>query len=136
MAAGDLTTSQGYIFTAADVELFVSSLLEKIQSTQKDPGQYSEVTSLDGVSSLPCFHVSGSAYELVRVAIASLKGVDGKSIEMQVNADNTKIQYRLVGADTWTDLIALSVIEQPAIDAVVNPLKNSTYADGTLTINI
>lgn len=118
MAAGDITTSQGYIFSEADVQLFVPSVLQKIQTTQKDPGQYSLVSSLDGISSLPCFHLSGSVYELVRVAVSVLKGTDGKQVELQVNSDNTYLQWRYAGG-SWTNLLALSTIKGDSGDKVV-----------------
>jgi hypothetical protein len=42
-------------------------------------------------------------------AVTSLKGDDGREIELQVNA--THIQWRYVGDVSWTDLIALSELK-------------------------
>ncbi|WP_099465558.1 hypothetical protein [Parabacteroides provencensis] len=78
MAAGDLITSKGYIFTPADVELFVSTLVEKIQSTAKDPGQYDIVDVLDDtITSLPVFKESGNTFKLVRIMVSLFKGDKG-----------------------------------------------------------
>ena len=55
-------------------------------------------------------HVSGSTYELVRVAMTVLKGVDGKQVELQENTDKTYIQWRYTDGD-WTNLIAVADIK-------------------------
>lgn len=78
MAAGDIITSEGYIFTPEDVQLFASSLVEKIQSTAKDPEQYELVTVLDDtISSLPVFKKTGNAIKLVRILMTAFKGEKG-----------------------------------------------------------
>lgn len=97
MAAGDIIFEDGTIVTPNDMEKLMPALVALISSTQKDPGQYEEVKSLQGVSSLPVFQQAGNVYKLVRVAVELLKGVDGREIYLQVNADRTYIQWR------WTD---------------------------------
>ncbi|MCD7849534.1 MAG: hypothetical protein LUH63_07185 [Parabacteroides sp.] len=78
MAAGDIITSKGYIFTPADAELFVSALVEKIQSTAKDPEQYDLVEVLDEtISSLPVFKRTGNTIKLVRILMTAFKGDKG-----------------------------------------------------------
>lgn len=78
MAAGDLITSSGYTFTPEDVELFVSSLVDKIQSTAKDPDQYELVTVLDQtISSLPVFKKIGNTTKLVRISMSALNVGEG-----------------------------------------------------------
>lgn len=97
MAAGDIIFEDGTIVTPNDMEKLMPALVALISSTQKDVGQYEEVKSLQGVSSLPVFQQAGNVYKLVRVAVELLKGVDGREIYLQVNADRTYIQWR------WTD---------------------------------
>lgn len=97
MAAGDIIFEDGTIVTPNDMENLMQPLVALISSTQKDVGQYEEVKSLQGVSSLPVFQQAGNVYKLVRVAVELLKGVDGREIYLQVNADRTYIQWR------WTD---------------------------------
>ncbi|WP_459187284.1 tail fiber domain-containing protein [Parabacteroides sp. APC149_11_2_Y6] len=97
MEAGDIIFEDGTIVTPNDMEKLMPALVALISSTQKDPGQYEEVKSLQGVSSLPVFQQAGNVYKLVRVAVELLKGVDGREIYLQVNADRTYIQWR------WTD---------------------------------
>lgn len=80
MAAGDIITSKGYTFTPADVQLFVSSLVEKIQSTAKDPDQYDLVTVLDDtITSLPVFRKIGNTIKVVRILMTAFKGDKGDS---------------------------------------------------------
>lgn len=97
MSAGDIIFEDGTIVTPNDMEKLMPELVALISSTQKDVGQYEEVKSLQGVSSLPVFQQAGNVYKLVRVAVELLKGVDGREIYLQVNADRTYIQWR------WTD---------------------------------
>ncbi len=97
MTAGDIIFEDGTIVTPNDMEKLMQPLVALISSTQKDVGQYEEVKSLQGVSSLPVFQQAGNVYKLVRVAVELLKGVDGREIYLQVNADRTYIQWR------WTD---------------------------------
>ena len=89
-----------------------------IASTAKDPGQYEEVSSLTGVSSLPAFQVLGSTYKLVRVALSVLKGVDGREVFLQVNQDKTYIQWRYTDGN-WQNLVALSDLKGTAGDTPV-----------------
>ena len=110
MAAGDIILSDGTTITPED--------LQKIASTAKDPGQYEEVSSLTGVSSLPAFQVLGSTYKLVRVALSVLKGVDGREVFLQVNQDKTYIQWRYTDGN-WQNLVALSDLKGTAGDTPV-----------------
>ena len=133
---GDLILTN-VTLTADDLSKLLAQIINGLNQSAKDPSQYEQVSSLDGISSLPVFHQSGSVFNLVRVAISLLKGVDGKDIEMQVNADNTYIQYRIKDAASWTNLIAVADLKKPATDAAT-ALKNMTYTydQGILTINI
>lgn len=103
MTAGDIIFEDGTIVTPNDMEKLMPALVALISSTQKDPGQYEEVKSLQGVSSLPVFQQAGNVYKLVRVAVELLKGVDGREIYLQVNADRTYIQWRWTD-DVWQNL--------------------------------
>ena len=66
MAAGDIILSDGTTITPEDLQKIAAAVEDLIASTAKDPGQYEEVSSLTGVSSLPAFQVLGSTYKLVR----------------------------------------------------------------------
>ena len=74
MAAGEIIISDGRI-TPEILEKITSEVVNNIQTTSKDPGQYEEVDSLQGITSIPVFHQSGSTYKLVRVLLSILKGV-------------------------------------------------------------
>lgn len=106
MAAGDIILSSGTTVTPEDLQKIAASVTELIASTSKDPGQYEEVTSLQGVTSLPVFQVSGAAYNLVRVAVSILKGVDGREIHLQVS-EAGYIQWRWTDG-MWENLIAIA----------------------------
>lgn len=118
MAAGDIILSDGTTITPEDLQKIVAAVEDLIASTAKDPGQYEEVSSLTGVSSLPAFQVLGSTYKLVRVALSVLKGVDGREVFLQVNQDKTYIQWRYTDGN-WQNLVALSDLKGTAGDTPV-----------------
>lgn len=117
MAAGDII-SDGTTITPEDLQKITAAVEDLIASTAKDPGQYEEVSSLTGVSSLPAFQVLGSTYKLVRVALSVLKGVDGREVFLQVNQDKTYIQWRYTDGN-WQNLVALSDLKGTAGDTPV-----------------
>lgn len=106
MAAGDIITSKGYIFTPEDIAMFTSPIQERIATTAKDPGEFELVESLQGISSLPVFFQSGASYRLVRVAVSILRGVDGREVHLQVS-EAGYIQWRWSDG-MWQNLIALA----------------------------
>ena len=118
MAAGDIILSDGTTITPEDLQKIAAAVEDFIASTAKDPGQYEEVSSLTGVSSLPAFQVLGSTYKLVRVALSVLKGVDGREVFLQVNQDKTYIQWRYTDGN-WQNLVALSDLKGTAGDTPV-----------------
>lgn len=118
MAAGDIILSDGTTITPEDLQKIAAAVDDLIASTAKDPGQYEEVSSLTGVSSLPAFQVLGSTYKLVRVALSVLKGVDGREVFLQVNQDKTYIQWRYTDGN-WQNLVALSDLKGTAGDTPV-----------------
>lgn len=118
MAAGDIILSDGTTITPEDLQKIAAAVEDLIASTAKDPGQYEEVSSLTGVSSLPAFQVLGSTYKLVRVALSVLKGVDGREVFLQVNQDKTYIQWRYTDGN-WQNLVALSDLKGAAGDTPV-----------------
>ena len=99
--------SSGTEVSPEDIQKIASAVNDLLLTTSKDPGQYEEADSLQGISSLPVFRQMGSAYELVRVAVSILKGVDGKQIVLQVTDDY--IQWRYEDGN-WSNLIALADI--------------------------
>jgi hypothetical protein len=118
MTAGDIILSDGTTITPEDLQKIAAAVEDLIASTAKDPGQYEEVSSLTGVSSLPAFQVLGSTYKLVRVALSVLKGVDGREVFLQVNQDKTYIQWRYTDGN-WQNLVALSDLKGTAGDTPV-----------------
>lgn len=118
MAAGDIISSDGTTIAPEDLQKIAAAVEDLIASTAKDPGQYEEVSSLTGVSSLPAFQVLGSTYKLVRVALSVLKGVDGREVFLQVNQDKTYIQWRYTDGN-WQNLVALSDLKGTAGDTPV-----------------
>lgn len=118
MAAGDIILSDGATITPEDLQKIAAAVEDLIASMAKDPGQYEEVSSLTGVSSLPAFQVLGSTYKLVRVALSVLKGVDGREVFLQVNQDKTYIQWRYTDGN-WQNLVALSDLKGTAGDTPV-----------------
>nr|DAH70089.1 MAG TPA: collagen triple helix repeat protein [Caudoviricetes sp.] len=118
MAAGDIILPDGTTIAPEDLQKIAAAVEDLIASTAKDPGQYEEVSSLTGVSSLPAFQVLGSTYKLVRVALSVLKGVDGREVFLQVNQDKTYIQWRYTDGN-WQNLVALSDLKGTAGDTPV-----------------
>lgn len=118
MAAGDTILPDGTTIAPEDLQKIAAAVEDLIASTAKDPGQYEEVDSLTGVSSLPAFQVLGSTYKLVRVALSVLKGVDGREVFLQVNQDKTYIQWRYTDGN-WQNLVALSDLKGTAGDTPV-----------------
>ncbi|MDR2913941.1 MAG: leucine-rich repeat protein [Tannerella sp.] len=106
----------GLIFTPEDIGQIADAVVAIIQTTAKDPSQYEVVDSVEGVTSLPVFKQSGNAYTLVRVLTSLLKGADGKQIELKAN--ETHLQWRLLGAANWIDLLPISILQEPAKDAI------------------
>lgn len=117
MAAGDIIIPDNTI-TPEIIQQIAAAVEDLIASTAKDPGQYEEVSSLTGVSSLPAFQVLGNTYKLVRVALSVLKGVDGREVFLQVNQDKTYIQWRYTDGN-WQNLVALSDLKGTAGDTPV-----------------
>lgn len=102
MAAGDIIIPDGRL-TPEILEKITSEVVNNIQTSSKDPGQYEEVNSLQDITSLPVFQTSGAAYKLVRVAISILRGVDGKEVHLQ--STETHLQWRWTDG-MWQNLIA------------------------------
>lgn len=84
MAAGDIILSDGTTITPEDLQKIAAAVEDLIASTAKDPGQYEEVDSLVGISSLPTFQQSGSTFKTVRATIKALQGVDGKTPQFKI----------------------------------------------------
>ena len=111
MSAGDIILSDGTTITPEDLQKIAAAVENLIGSTAKDPGQYEEVQSLTGISSLPVFQVLGNTYKLVRVAVSVLKGVDGREVSLQVTKDY--IQWRYTDGN-WQNLIAIADLKGAA----------------------
>lgn len=112
MAAGEIIISDGRI-TPEILEKITSEVVNNIQTTSKDPGQYEEVDSLQGITSIPVFHQSGSTYKLVRVLLSILKGVDGKEVHLQ--STETHLQWRWTNG-MWENLVAWADLKGEAGD--------------------
>lgn len=114
MAVGDLILTNTSL-TPEDLDKIAAEVEKDLAANAKDPGQWEQVDSLEGVTSLPVFQVIGATYKLVRVAVSLLKGldgtngVDGREVELQVSS--TAIQWRYSGTTGWTDLIQLSELK-------------------------
>lgn len=112
MAAGDIIIPDGRL-TPEILEKITSEVVNNIQTTSKDPGQYEEVDSLQGITSIPVFHQSGSTYKLVRVLLSILKGVDGKEVHLQ--STETHLQWRWTNG-MWENLVAWADLKGEAGD--------------------
>lgn len=117
MAAGDIIIPDNTI-TPEIMAQIATEVTKLIGTNAKDPGQWEEVASLTGITSLPVFQVMGNAYKLVRVAVSTLKGVNGREVELQVDEGRTAIQWRYVGVSgsdleptEWKVLIDLKLIK-------------------------
>jgi len=106
MSTGDITI-KGINFTPADFDTITNEVYSRIMISSKDPSQYEEVNSLQGVSSLPVFQQIGGTYKLVRVLVSILRGVDGREIHLQKT--DTHIQWRW-SDDMWNNLVELKEI--------------------------
>lgn len=109
MAAGDIILSDGRVITPEDLQQIAGEVKKLLAADSKELSQYEEIASLNNVSSLPAIFQQGSAYKLVRVALSVLKGVDGKTIELQ--ATETQIQWKYTGEQTWYNLIDISLLK-------------------------
>lgn len=117
MAAGDIIIPDNMI-TPEIMQKIAAEVTKLINTNAKDPGQWEVVTSTAGIASLPVFQVMGATYKLVRVAISTLQGVNGREVELQMNAEKTAIQWRYVsvsGSDLqpteWRTLIEVSLLK-------------------------
>lgn len=117
MAAGDIIIPNNTI-TPEIMKLIAAEIIKQINTNTKDPGQWEVVESTNGVTSLPVLQVMGATYKLVRVAISTLQGVNGREVELQMNAERTAIQWRYVavaGSDLqpteWITLIDVSLLK-------------------------
>ena len=113
MAAGDIILSDGTTITPEDLQKIAAAVTELINTNAKDPGQWEEVKSLQGITSLPVFQVVGATYKLVRVAVEILRGTDGREVELSVNQDKTYIQWRYTDG-MWNNLIAVADLKGDA----------------------
>lgn len=103
MAAGDIILSDGTTITPEDLQKIAAAVEDLIASTAKDPGQYEEVDSLVGISSLPTFQQSGKTFKTVRATIKALQGVDGKTPQFKIGTvsegDSPSVTLTPGGAD-------------------------------------
>lgn len=103
MAAGDTILSDGTTITPEDLQKIAAAVEDFIASTAKDPGQYEEVDSLVGISSLPTFQQSGNTFKTVRATIKALQGVDGKTPQFKIGTvsegDSPSVTLTPGGAD-------------------------------------
>lgn len=103
MAAGDIILSDGTTITPEDLQKIAAAVEDLIASTAKDPGQYEEVDSLVGISSLPTFQQSGNTFKTVRATIKALQGVDGKIPQFKIGTvsegDSPSVTLTPGGAD-------------------------------------
>ena len=109
MSVGDIIIPDNTI-TPEIMQQIAAAVNDLLSTTAKDPGQYEEVQSLTGISSLPVFQV-GNTYKLVRVAVSVLKGVDGREVSLQVTKDY--IQWRYTDGN-WQNLIAIADLKGAA----------------------
>lgn len=125
MAAGDIIIEDGVI-TASILDKIASEVEQRLASTAKDPGEYEEVASLTGVSSMPVFQVSGNVYRLVRVAVSILHGKDGREVSFRVSDEY--VQWRYTDGD-WQNLISLAELRKPAEEAAAAANEASQKAN-------
>lgn len=102
MAAGDIIIPDNTI-TPEIIQQIAAAVEDLIASTAKDPGQYEEVDSLVGISSLPTFQQSGNTFKTVRATIKALQGVDGKTPQFKIGTvsegDSPSVTLTPGGAD-------------------------------------
>lgn len=103
MAAGDIIFEDGTIITPADLEKLIPLITNALGATAKDPSEYPVLERLDDLTSLPVFD---AGYNLGRVSILRLKGVNGKNAILRVQGG--MLQWSLEGTDIWNDLYSKS----------------------------
>ncbi len=103
MASGDIIIN-GVTFTPQDLEQLTNEISNRLKSTSKDPNEYEQATSLEGITSIPVFKQKGDGYQLVRVLTSLLKGTDGREIFLQKT--DTHLQWRWDGGG-WNNLVEL-----------------------------
>lgn len=101
--AGDIIFEDGTIITPADLEKLIPLIMNALGATAKDPSEYPVLERLDDLTSLPVFD---AGYNLGRVSILRLKGVNGKNAILRVQGD--MLQWSLEGTDIWNDLYSKS----------------------------
>lgn len=106
MAAGNIIFEDGTIITPTDLEKLIPLITNALGSTAKDPSEYPILERLDDLTSLPVFD---AAYNLGRVSILRLKGVNGKNAILRVQGD--MLQWSLEGTDIWNDLYSKSELK-------------------------
>ena len=114
---GDIIIPDNTI-TPEIMQKIAAEVSKLIGTNAKDPGEWRLVESTAGLSSLPVFLQTGATYELVRVAISVLQGVNGREVELQVNEERTALEWRYVGVSgsdlqptEWKVLIDLKLIK-------------------------
>lgn len=122
MAAGDIIVSGGRI-TAEELDAIAAEVTNRLSSTSKDPGEYEEVGSLEGITSIPVFQQAGATFKLVRVLISILRGVDGREVYLQ-KSESGYIQWRWTDGE-WNNLVSLLEIKG---DSGETPLFRTTSA--------
>lgn len=121
MATGDINIG-GINLSPDDLDLLSREITNRLNTTSKDPGQYELAESLSGISSLPAFRQSGSSYQLVRVLLETLKGVDGKNVQLRISS-NGELQWAPEGSEAWSMLYSRS-------DLQGLPGKNPVFREG------
>lgn len=71
---GDIIFEDGTVLTPTDLEKLLPLIVEKINSTAKDPGQYPVAERIESLTSIPVFDTS---FNLKRALISALKGNTG-----------------------------------------------------------
>ena len=143
MAVGDIILSDGSSISPEDLATIAAEVKKLLEAGSKELSQYEEASSLSGVSSLPGIYQQGSVSKLVRVALNLLKGVDGtngtngvdgtdgrdgREIELQVN--ETHIQWRYSGESSWNNLIALSELKGDKGDQGIQGIQGEQGIQG------
>lgn len=79
-----------------------------------------------------------NAVEMNLGVVVGEDGIDGLDVEMNVDATTGMLQWRLVGADTWTDLLAVQkaedIVEVVELDGAFKVLAKLTTTTGALQI--
>lgn len=125
MATGDLNIG-GINLSPGDLDKLSLEITNRLDATAKDPGQYEIAESLNGVTSLPVFRQSGQSYQLVRVLLEALKGMDGKNIQLRIAAGGD-LQWAAEGSEAWTRLYTQT-------DLQGMPGKNPVFRAGATSL--